>query len=111
MSKLNLALGAALALPLVLIGLIGGTGAVAMPHMSDVSCLARDTLNDYLDRAYGEGRIAHAELENGHKVELFLSRRGTWTLVELMPDGKGCVHAYGQRMKVDTSLPAGHNPS
>ncbi len=87
------------------------TAAVAMPDIMDVSCLARDTLNDYLDRAYGEGRIAQAELENGHGVELFLSRRGTWTLVELMPDGQSCVHAYGQRMKVNGNLPVKHNPS
>ncbi|MFP6695896.1 MAG: hypothetical protein VCF08_03150 [Alphaproteobacteria bacterium] len=44
-------------------------------------------------------------------MELLLSRRGTWTLVELMPNGLGCVHAHGQRMKVDTRLPAKHNPS
>ena len=87
------------------------TGAVAMPDMKEISCLARDTLTDYLDRAYGEGRIAQAELDNGNQVELFLSRRGSWTLVELIPDGQSCVHAYGQRMKVNGGLPVKHNPS
>lgn len=77
----------------------------------DVGCLARDTLNDYLSGAYGEGRIAQAQLQNGHQVELFLSRRGTWTLVELMPDGQGCIHAYGQHMKVDGNPQTKHKPS
>lgn len=86
--------------------------AMSMPDMMDVSCLAQDTLSKYLDRAYGEGRIMQAQLDNGHQVELFASRRGTWTLVELMPDGQGCVHAYGKRMKVDGGgLPGLHSPS
>ncbi len=85
--------------------------AAAMPDIMDVSCLEHKVLNEYLGRAYGESRIAQAQLENGHPVELFLSRRGTWTLVELMPDGQGCVHAYGQRMKLDGGLSIKHNPT
>ena len=85
---------------------------MAMPDHMDESCLAQDTLNNYLERAYGEGRIARAELDNGHLVELFASRRGTCTLVELTPDGQGCVHAYGQRMKMDSDgLPIQRSPS
>jgi hypothetical protein len=38
---------------------------VTVPDIMDVSCLARDTLSNYLDRAYGEGRMAQAELDNG----------------------------------------------
>ena len=115
MSHLKFALCAAIAAPLALAApaqvsarsntMLNTSGTM------DVSCLARDTLNDYLERAYGEDRIAQAVLQNGHQVELFLSRRGTWTLVELMPNGLGCVHAYGQRMKVDTKLPTKPNPS
>ena len=112
MSFLKCALSAVVAVPLALALPIQVAAQVAaMPDMMDVSCLAHDTLNNYLERAYGEDRIAQAELENGHRVELFLSRLGTWTLVELMPNGLGCVHAYGQRMKIDTSLPAKHKPS
>ena len=112
MSSVKCALGAVVAVALALALPIQAAAQVAaMPDMMDVSCLAHDTLNNYLDRAYGEDRIAQAELENGHRVELFLSRRGTGTLVELMPNGLGCVHAYGQRMKIDTSLPAKHKPS
>ena len=85
---------------------------MTMPDVMDVSCLARDTMSHYLDRAYGEGRIAQAELDNGNQVELFVSRRGTWTLVEMTPDGQGCVQAYGQRMKVEGKrLPTRHSPS
>ncbi|MDA1100906.1 MAG: hypothetical protein O2967_18185 [Proteobacteria bacterium] len=109
MSLRNIALSAALALPITTASM---NSALAMPDFMDVSCLARDTLSNYLDRAYGEGRIAQAELDNGNQVELFVSRQGTWTLVEMMPDGQGCVHAYGRHMKVDgRSLPALRNPA
>lgn len=89
----------------------GPAAAMTMPDVMDVSCLARDVLSDYLDRAYGEGRLARAELDNGNQVELFVSRKGTWTLVEMTPDGQGCVHAYGQRMKVEDGAPKRHSPS
>ncbi|MDP6688559.1 MAG: hypothetical protein QF384_03595 [Alphaproteobacteria bacterium] len=86
--------------------------AMAMPYNMDESCLASDELSSYLDRAYGEDRIASAELDNGHQVELFASRQGSWTLVELIPDGHGCIHAYGQRMKIDGAEdPARRSPS
>ncbi len=112
MSEINFALGAVLAVPLALaLPIQSAAQAAVLPDMLDVSCLARDTLNNYLDRAYGEGNIIQAELDNGYRVKLFLSRRGTWTLVELMPNGLGCVHAHGQRMNVATRLPAKHNPS
>ena len=112
MSEINFTLGAVFAEPLALaLPIQSAAQAAVLPDMLDVSCLARDTLNNYLDRAYGEGRIAQAELDNGRRVELFLSRRGTWTLVELMPNGLGCVHAHGQSLKVDIHLPTKHNPS
>jgi|TARA_B100001971_G_scaffold173451_1_gene166354 hypothetical protein len=115
MSPKNLALTAALALPFAF-ATISPAPAMAMtmikPDFRAVSCLARGTLRDYLDRAYGEGRIAQGELENGNQVELFVSRQGTWTLVEMTPDGQGCVHAYGKRMKLDGGgRPARHSPS
>ena len=88
MSEINFALGAVLAVPLALaLPIQSAAQAAVLPDMLDVSCLARDTLNNYLDRAYGDGRITQAELDNGYRVKLFLSRRGTWTLVELMPNG------------------------
>ena len=69
----------------------------------DQKCLGHNELAIYLDRAFKETRVAVAELENGNRMELFASRRGTWTLVELMPDGKGCVNAHGKRMRVEKS--------
>ena len=66
-------------------------------------CLRHSELAIYLERAFNESRVAVAELENGNRMELFASRRGTWTLVELMPDGMSCVNAHGKSMRVEKS--------
>ena len=66
-------------------------------------CLGHDDLAPYLDRAFSETRVAVAEAENGNRVELFASRRGSWTLVEIRPDGLDCILAHGKRMRVERS--------
>ena len=54
-----------------------------------------------------------ARLENSNKMELYASRRGSWTLVERLPDGDRCIQAHGSQMRVerknenDTKQPAG----
>ncbi len=82
--------------------LTGASGVLAVEEISQ-SCLARAALASYLERAFGEARVAVAELENGHRVEIFASRQGSWTLVEMMPDGQGCINAHGIRMRVEKS--------
>ena len=44
-------------------------------------CLHHAEMAVYLDRALSESRVAVARLENGNKMELYASRRGSWTLV------------------------------
>jgi len=86
----------------LLLGIAAPTAqATAMEDYATLNCLEHDYLTSYLDRAYGENRVASAELENGNAVELFASRAGSWTLVEVQPDGQGCVQASGERMRVE----------
>ncbi len=85
----------------VAVAAVGAPPAVAMDDADARSCLTYDMMANYLDRAFDEGRVAVGELENGHAVEMFASRSGTWTLVEIMPDGNGCIRASGTRMKVE----------
>jgi|GEM_PF-885829 len=85
-----------------LLALTAASGpAQAMEDYSGLNCLSHDHMTSYLDQAYGENRVASAELDNGNAIELFASRRGSWTLVEVQPDGQGCVQAHGERMRVD----------
>lgn len=81
-----------------------GSSSAATEEYARQSCLAHGALVEYLDRAYGEDRVATAELDTGNEVELFASRSGTWTLVEKRADGLGCVQASGTRMKVERPI-------
>ena len=67
-------------------------------------CLPHTTLVSYLDKAFDESRIATAALDEGIPVELYVSRRGTWTLVEVHSDGLGCINAYGERFQFDRTM-------
>ncbi len=85
------------------IATIAAASAQATAQEMPQECLGQDDLATYLDRAFNETRVAVAEAENGNRVELFSSRRGSWTLVELRPDGLGCIQAHGKRMRVERS--------
>lgn len=63
-----------------------------------VHCLPRPELNSYLGRAWNESRHLSGDLENSNPMSIYVSRRGSWTLVEFRPDGQACVHASGSRM-------------
>ncbi len=77
--------------------LIPTTSAQAMDS-DGVHCLPRQELNSYLGRAWNESRQLSGDLENGNPMAIYVSRRGSWTLVEFRPDGQACVHASGSRM-------------
>ncbi len=85
------------------IATIAAASAQAVAHEMRQECLEHGDLVTYLDRAFNESRVAVAEAENGNRVEIFASRRGSWTLVEIRPDGQGCIQAHGKRMRVERS--------
>lgn len=67
-------------------------------------CLPHDVLVKYLDKAFDESRIARAALDEGQPIEIYASRRGTWTLVQVHSDGLGCVNAYGDHFQLERTL-------
>ena len=74
---------------------------IAQDKQSDAGhCMPHNALVDYLDRAFEEVRVASASLDEGQPAELFASRRGSWTLIEIRTDGLGCIKAYGERFQL-----------
>jgi hypothetical protein len=65
----------------------------------DIKCLEHNALANYLDRAFQEDRVAEGELSNGNRLQLFASRKGTWTMVELSHDGLGCIAGSGDGLR------------
>jgi hypothetical protein len=77
--------------------------AVDRTEIADANrCLPKSEMIDYLKRAWSEVPVAEGALSNGNPTTLYLSRRGTWTLVEKRQDGKACVEASGSNMSVSS---------
>ena len=90
-----------------ILGVLGMAGALslaapaqAMEIDRDVSCLEPAALAAYLDRAFQEAPVASARLDNGNRVEIFASRRGTWNMVELTADGFACIAGHGEGLRL-----------
>ena len=58
-------------------------------------CLPWDTMTDYLKRAWKESPVPEGDVRNGDGMTLFLSERGTWTMIERSADGHACVKSSG----------------
>lgn len=71
----------------------------AAESQRDVKCLEHTALANYLDRAFQEDRVAEGELSTGKRIQLFASRNGTWTMVELTKDGYGCIAGSGNGLR------------
>lgn len=86
--------------------LLGGFmgGGVSAVHAASESpdCLEAATLEDYLRAAYQEQVSAMGDHDNGHRMFLYTSSGGTWTLVELRNDGVACVAASGTGWHAET---------
>lgn len=76
---------------MVLAGLI----AAAQPASANV-CGARSDLVKSLDSAFQEKPAAFGLIAEGKQLaELFVSNRGSWTLIVSLPRGRSCVLASG----------------
>ena len=87
----------------VLAGTAFAGAALAGPELAyraEQDCLSQQHMPGYLNSAFAESRIVQAENMDGHAVELYASPAGTWTLVELLPDGRGCVAASGTHLQL-----------
>jgi len=96
------------AIAAVLLGLNAAPAAAA--NVADSGrCMELQELGDYLRDAYAEHRLAVADHENGNRIFLYTSRRGTWTLVE-MTEGLACVNASGTGWHGELSSQADAKP-
>lgn len=94
------------------ISVAAAEGALTKPEgYLQTHCMENGYLVSYLNKAFGEIEIANAESEDGHPIQLYVSRKGSWTLVELLPDGSGCVNAAGQRMYIKSTPRPARKPA
>jgi hypothetical protein len=79
---------------LLLVALSGATAPIAPePFPSCQTSIA--AMGDILHARYGESIIGAGETPS-EMVAVYVSERGTWTLVIIAPDGRACVGAAGE---------------
>lgn len=90
-------LAIALLLIILLLLLLGGAAfAQSPPQTGQQPACARITdLDEQLREKYGEAPNGYGLQPNGNVLMLYSAPRGSWTIVEVTPEGVGCIRATG----------------
>ncbi|MDA0262317.1 MAG: hypothetical protein O3A21_09020 [Proteobacteria bacterium] len=65
------------------------------PALAETFCAPRSDLIEYLRDAYREVPAASGTTAEGNRVEILVSRDGSWTLIVTTPEGKRCAEVAG----------------
>ncbi len=81
----------------------GSTFGLSKLEADATRCLQDIEIAEYLKQAWSEVPVALGNLDNGNQTTLYLSRQGTWTLVEHRNDGRACIEAHGSNMRLQSN--------
>lgn len=71
---------------------IASTNAFAV----EIQCAKHGLILELLKKKYGEDPIAVGTVNEDRIMQVFVSRKGTWSVVVTKTDGKACIVAAGQ---------------
>ncbi|WP_246248897.1 hypothetical protein [Chelativorans alearense] len=91
---------------LVLAALIAGTATVAAAQ--PLRCGQRGNMVEFLGERFQERQHGYGVVGNKAIVELFLSPKGSWTILMTGPDRQTCIVAAGDGWE-DVPTVAGHD--
>lgn len=75
--------------------------------VAEEGCSAREKMVGHLEKKYGE-KLRGAGLQSlDGLMELYVSDKGSWTLLLTRPDGKSCPVAVGEHWMDQQPTPAG----
>lgn len=87
--------------------------ALPIPAAAQQSCAPHDIVVEHLHKTFGERAIWSGLAAPGALYELFASPHGSWTIVQLQPNGTACVMAIGEASEIlslmITIIPGGEN--
>jgi len=63
---------------------------------TELPCGERDSVVKMLKETYGERASAHGIAHTGAIAEVFISPRGTWTIIATSPNGMSCMVGAGE---------------
>ena len=74
------------------------------PAFAETLCAPHNDLIEYLRDTYREVPTAAGITAEGNRVEILVSRNGSWTLIVTTPQGQSCAEVAGNGWR---SLPNG----
>ncbi len=95
----------------VLISALGGIALSAMiapPAAAHHVCKEYGQLSDALKSRYGERMISSTSKEKDRRLEFWVSDKGTWSMVLVLPNGRSCLkssgpHPFTEKLRVAES--------
>ncbi len=77
-----------------ILGFVGATLSLTGPVGAQQACVTREAATKQLEKQFNVGR----GLANAGKAmfELFVSEKGSWTVVVSEPNGRSCILACGE---------------
>ncbi len=82
---------------LAILGFVGATLSSTGPASAQVVCVTHEAATKQLEKQFDE-RVLGRGLANAGKAmfELFVSEKGSWTVVVSEPNGRSCILANGE---------------
>lgn len=82
---------------LAVLGIVAASLAATGPANAQQGCVARETARDQLEKRFDEQVVGRGLANSGKAMfELFVSEKGTWTVVVSEPNGRSCIVASGE---------------
>ncbi len=81
-----------------LISALGGialSAMIASPASAHHVCKEYGQLSDALKSRYGERIVSSTSKEKDRRLEFWVSDKGTWSMVLVLPNGRSCLKSSG----------------
>ncbi len=91
----------------VLVTSLVATFLVVQPANAGFLCGERTEITKSLGMKYHEKLVASGLADAGSMIEIFASRKGTWTMIVTSPNGRSCYMASGENWEAMPRLAQG----
>lgn len=68
---------------------------VAPPASANHVCREYGQMSDALKSLYGERLVSSTKKEKDRRLEFWVSDKGTWSMVLVLPNGRSCLRSSG----------------
>lgn len=87
------------------LGAFALSAMIAQPAAAHHVCKEYGQMGDALKSIYGERLVSSSKEEKNRRLEFWVSKKGTWSLVLVLPNGRSCLkssspHPFTEKLRV-----------